>query len=94
MLLKPGTGTLSGRRYEHLLRLPRMLHQKVGIPADLMLQIGPLLPGLATVCGHVHADARGDMDLVGIQWIDHNAVHVIVHPWDHLEGTTIIGALQ
>src|SRR5919109_3046200 len=93
MLLKPSPRTLPGRRHEHALRLSGMEHQEVGIAADFVLQVGPLIPRLSTIGGHVHADSRRDIDPVGVQWIDHNAMHVIVHPWDHLESASIIGAL-
>src|SRR6266540_1344641 len=71
-----------------------MKHQKVGIAADLVLQVGPLLPRLATIGGHVQADSRRDIDLVRVQRIDDNAVDVVVHAWDHLKSASSIGALQ
>src|SRR5919109_438566 len=71
-----------------------MEHQEVGIAADLVFQVGALLPRLSTIGGHVHPDSGRDIDLVGVQWVDHDAVHVVVHPWDDLEGASSIGALQ
>src|SRR5215831_10398214 len=94
MLLEPGTGPLLRRRHEHELRLSRMENQEVGIAADLVLQVGALLPHFSTIGGHVHPDSGRNIDLVGVQWIDHSAVHVIVHPWDDPEGASSIGALQ
>src|SRR5262245_61470861 len=47
MLLIPGTGSLLGRRYEQEFRLARMQHQQVRIAANLVVQVGPLLPRLA-----------------------------------------------
>ena len=90
----PGPGTFLGRRDEHQLRLSRMEHQEIGIAADLVLQVGPLLPRLAAVAAHVDPDARRDVHLVGVQRIDHRAVHVVVHPRDHLERVPRIRALQ
>ena len=70
------------------------MHQEVGIAADLVLQIGPLLPRRAAIGGRVHADPRRDVDLVGMQRIDHGAVHVVIHARDHLEGVASVRALQ
>jgi len=94
MLLKPGPRSLLGRRDEHELWLSRMQHQEVRIATDLVLQVGPLLPRCATIGGRIHTDPRRDVHLIGIQWIDHGAVHIVIHPWDHLEGASSIYALQ
>jgi hypothetical protein len=71
-----------------------MQHQEVRIAADLVLQVGPLLPRCATIGGGVHPDPRRDVHLIGMQWIDHGAVHVVIHPWNHLEGASGVRALQ
>jgi hypothetical protein len=90
----PAPGALLGRRHEHQLRPPRMVHEEVGIAADRVVLIRPLLPGLAPVGGHVHADARGDIHRVGVPGIDHRAVHVVVHPRDHVKRPPRVRALQ
>ena len=71
-----------------------MEHQEIGIAADLVLEVGPLLPRGAAIAAHVHPDARRDVDPVGVQWIDHRAVDVIVHPGDHAKRLAGVGALQ
>jgi len=71
-----------------------MEHQKVGIAADLVAQVSPLLPGFATIGGRIHADTRREIYLVGVQRIDHRAVYIVVHPWDDLESASSIRALQ
>ena len=53
-----------------------------------------MLPRFATIGGRIHADARRDIYLVRVQRIDHGTVHIVVHPWDDLEGTPSIRALQ
>ena len=94
MLLIPRTGPLLGRRDEQEFWLARMQHQEVGIATDFVLQVRPLLPGLATISSDIHSDARGDIHLVGIQGIDHSAVHIVVHPRNHPEGASIVRAFQ
>ena len=67
MLLIPRTRSLLGRCYEQEFWLARMQHQEVGIATDLVLQVSPLLPGLATISSDVHPDTRGDIHLVGFR---------------------------
>src|SRR5207247_2508509 len=92
--LAPRAGALLGRGHEHELRLSRMKHEKIGITADLVLQVGPLLPRRSAVAAHVHADARRDVDAVGVQRVDHRAVDVVVHARDDAKRLAGIGALQ
>ena len=64
MLLIPRTGTLLGRRYKQVSGGADG-HQEIGT-TDLVLQVSPLLPGLATIRSDVHPDTRGDIHLVGV----------------------------
>jgi hypothetical protein len=71
-----------------------MEHEQIGIAADLVLEIGPLLPRPAAIAAHVHADAGRDVDAVRIQRIDHRAVDVVVHARDDAKRLARVGALQ
>src|SRR5438093_659492 len=94
MVSTPGAGPFLRRRHEHELGPPGMENQEIGIAADLVSEVGPLLPRLAAVAAHVHPDTGRDVDAIGIQRIDQRAVHVVVHPRDHPEGLSGVGALQ
>src|SRR5690349_17736353 len=54
MAFSPRARTLFGGCDEHELRPPRVEHEKIGISADLVLEVGPLFPRGAAIAAHVH----------------------------------------